>query len=111
MKRLWFAFLNSLDGLVAAWRGEAAFRQEAIAAIFLIPLALFIAPDAVSMALMMGSIFMVLMVELINTAVESAIDRIGLHRDDLAKKAKDTASAAVLVALTNAVIVWIVVLI
>ncbi|MBE9062098.1 diacylglycerol kinase [cf. Phormidesmis sp. LEGE 11477] len=110
MKRLWSAFLNSVDGLAAAWRDEAAFRQEAIAAVLLIPLAILIAPDTVSMALLISSVLIVLAVELINTAVESAIDRIGLHRDDLAKKAKDTASAAVLVALINALIVWIVVL-
>lgn len=111
MKRLWYAFFNSLDGLTAAWRDEAAFRQEVIPALFLVPLAIFIAPDAVSMALMIGSIFIVLIVELLNTAVEAAINRIGLHRDNLAKKAKDAASAAVLVALVNAAIIWIIVLV
>lgn len=100
-----------MDGLVAAWRDEPAFRQEAIPAAFLIPLAVLIAPNAVSMALMIASIFIVLIVELINTAVEAAIDRIGLHRDELAKKAKDTASAAVMVSLVNAAVVWLVVLI
>lgn len=111
MKRLWSALFHSIDGLVAAWRDEAAFRQEVVPAAILIPLAVLIAPDAVSMAMMIGSIFIVLIVELINTAVEATVDRIGLHRDDLAKKAKDAASAAVLVSLVNAVIVWAVVLI
>ena len=111
MKRLWYALFHSLDGLAAAWRDEAAFRQEVIPALFLIPLAVFLAPDAVSMALMIGSIFIVLIVELLNTAIEAAINRIGLHRDELAKKAKDAGSAAVLVALVNAAIVWIIVLI
>jgi len=111
MKRLWSALFHSMDGLAAAWRGEAAFRQEVVAAIFLIPLAVFLAPDAISMALMIGSILIMLIVELLNTAVEAVVDRIGLHRDDLAKKAKDTASAAVLIAIVNAIIVWAAILI
>ena len=111
MKRWWSAFLNSTDGIVSAWRGEAAFRQEVVLALFSIPLAILIAPDSVSMLLLIGSILMLLAVELLNTAVEATVDRIGLHRDDLAKKAKDTASAAVLIALVNAVMVWTVVLV
>lgn len=106
MKRLWSALFHSIDGLIAAWRDEAAFRQEVVPAVFLVPLAVFIAPDTVSMVLMIGSILIVLIVELLNTAVETAVDRDGSRRDDLAKKAKDTASAAVLVALINVVIVW-----
>ena len=108
MKRLWFAFFNSVDGLIAAWRDEAAFRQEVVSAVFFIPIAVFIAPDTVSRALMIASILVVLIVELLNTAIESVVDRVGLRHHDLAKKAKDTASAAVLVALANAVIVWII---
>ena len=111
MERLWFAFFHSIDGLVAAWSDEAAFRQEVIPAVFLIPLAVFIAPDAVSKVLMIGAIFIVLIVELLNTALETAVNRIGLHRDSLAKKAKDTASAAVLLSLVNAAIIWMIVLI
>lgn len=97
--------------MAAAWRGEAAFRQEVVLAIFSIPLAVLIAPDVVSMMLMIGSILMLMTVELLNTAVEATVDRIGLHRDNLAKKAKDTASAAVLIAIVNAVMVWAVVLV
>lgn len=111
MKRLRAALLNSIAGLVAAWRDEAAFRQEVIAAAFFIPLAIFIEPHTESRVLMIGSIMVVLIVELLNTAVEAAVDRSGLHRDDLAKKAKDTASAGVLVAIVNALIVWALVLI
>lgn len=111
MKRLWSALFHSIDGLVAAWRDEPAFRQEVIPAAFLIPLAVFVAPNAVSLALMISSILIVLILELINTAVEAAIDRIGLHRDELAKKAKDAGSAAVLLSLINAAVVWAVVLI
>ncbi|MEL6490476.1 MAG: diacylglycerol kinase, partial [Cyanobacteria bacterium J06621_3] len=110
MKRLWAALFHSIDGLVAAWRDEAAFRQEVVPAVFLIPLAAFIAPDAVSLVLLIGAILIVLIVELINTAVEAAVNRIGLHRDELAKKAKDAASAAVMLSLGNAVMVWVLVL-
>ena len=111
VKRLWSALLNSIDGLKAAWRDEPAFRQEVIPATLLIPLAVFIAPNNTAMALMISSIFVVLIAELLNTAIEATVNRIGLHRDDLAKKAKDAASAAVFVALVNAAIVWIVVLV
>ncbi|MEO1389478.1 MAG: diacylglycerol kinase [Cyanobacteria bacterium J06634_6] len=110
MKRLWAALFHSIDGLVAAWRDEAAFRQEVVPAVFLIPLAAFIAPDALSLVLLIGAILIVLIVELINTAVEAAVNRIGLHRDELAKKAKDAASAAVMLSLGNAVMVWVLVL-
>ena len=108
MKRLWSAFFYSVDGLTAAWRDEAAVRQEVISAMLFIPLAVLCAPDTVSRALMIASILVVLIVELLNTAVEAVVDRIGTRHHDLAKKAKDTASAAVLLALINAAIVWLV---
>ncbi len=110
MERLWFAAIHSIDGLVAAWRGEAAFRQEVVLTVFLIPLAGWVAPNAISGALMTGSILIVLIIELLNSAVEAVVDRTGLHHDNLAKKAKDTASAAVLIALLNAAITWAIVL-
>lgn len=111
MKRLWFAFFYSLDGLVVAWREEAAFRQEVIFSVICIPLAIIIAPSAVSRALMIGSILIVLVVELLNTAVEAVVNRVGLNHDSLAKKAKDTASAAVFVALINAATIWLIFLV
>ena len=111
MKRLWFALSYSFDGLAAAWRDEAAFRQEVALAIVFIPLAVFIAPSTVSRALMIGSILIVLVIELLNTAVEAVVNRIGLDHDSLAKKAKDAASAAVFVALVNAVTIWLIVLV
>lgn len=110
MKRIWRAFFYSIDGINAAWRGEPAFREEAILAAIMIPAACFLAPDKLSLILMVGSVLLVLALELVNTAVEAAIDRIGPDIHPLSKKAKDAASAAVLVALVNAGMVWGVIL-
>lgn len=106
MMRLWNAFFYSLAGLRTAWQDEAAFRQELILAAILIPAAFFLAPDKISFILMVGSVLLVLMVELLNTAIEAAINRIGSDIHPLSKKAKDTASAAVFIALLLAVFVW-----
>jgi diacylglycerol kinase (ATP) len=106
MKRLWFAFCYSLAGLRAAWRDEEAFRQEAIAAAILIPAAFYFAPDKLSLAMMVASVLLVLLIELINSAIEAAIDRHGTEIHPLAKKAKDTASAAVLITLVLCAFVW-----
>lgn len=110
MKRIWRAFIYSLNGIAAAWRDEPAFRQEAVLAGLMIPTAFFLAPDKLSLILMIGSVLLVIALELVNTAVEAAINRIGPEIHPLAKKAKDTASAAVLVALLNAGFVWAVIL-
>lgn len=110
MERLIRAFGYSLEGLRAAWRDEQAFRLEVIVAAFMLPLAVMLAPDAVSLALMAGSILLVMIVELLNSAVEAAIDRIGEDIHPLSKKAKDIGSAAVLVAIGNAGIIWVIVL-
>lgn len=110
MKRIWLAFLYSIYGLTAAWRDEAAFRQEVVLAAIMLPAAFFLAPDKIALLLMVGSVLLVLALELLNTAVEASINRIGLEIHPLAKKAKDTASAAVLVALINAGFVWTVIL-
>lgn len=110
MERIWRAFFYSIDGIIAAWRDEPAFRQEAVLAVIIIPAACFLAPDKLSLILMIGSVVLVLALELVNTAVEAAINRIGPEIHPLSKKAKDTASAAVLVALLNVAFVWGVVL-
>lgn len=110
MERVWRAFFYSIDGITAAWRDEPAFRQEAVLAAIMIPAAFFLAPDKLSLILMIGSVVLVLALELVNTAVEAAINRIGPEIHPLSKKAKDTASAAVLVALVNAGFVWAVIL-
>ena len=95
----------SLQGLVAGW-GETAFRQEALAAIVLVPLAFFVGQDWVEVALLAGSVLLVMIVELLNTGIESCIDRIGPEWHDLSKRAKDMGSAAVLLSLLLCAGVW-----
>ena len=106
MKRLWFAFIHSLHGFRAAYRDEAAFREECWLALILIPLACLIAPTRLDLVLMVGSVLLLMLVELFNTAVEATVNRISLEIHPLAKKAKDTASAAVLVAILIMLITW-----
>ena len=105
-ERIWHATLISLQGLRSGW-AETAFRQEAIIAMIAIPLAFWLGRGWVEVALLAGSVVLVLIVELLNTAVESAIDRIGPEWHDLSKRAKDTGSAAVLLALIVAGCIWL----
>ena len=106
LNRLWHATGYSLNGLRAGW-DEAAFRLEAQMAIVLIPLAFWLGHDWVQTALLAGSVVLVMIVELLNTAVEAAIDRIGPEWHDLSKRAKDMGSAAVLLATLLAGGVWL----
>lgn len=105
-KRVWNAFFYSLEGFRAAWKHEDAFRQETLLAVVLIPLAFLLADAALERALMIASILLVLIVELINSAIEATVDRISLENHQLAKRAKDIGSAAVLIALINVLVVW-----
>lgn len=105
LSRVWHATGYSLAGLRAGW-GEPAFRQEAIAAILLVPLAFWLGQSWVETALLVASVVFVMVVELLNTAVETAIDRIGPEWHDLSKRAKDMGSAAVLLSLLLCVGVW-----
>ena len=100
----------SIDGLAGAWRTEGAFRQEVIIAAILIPIACLIPVPVLHRGLMVASVLMVLVVELLNSAIEAAIDRVSMDRHPLSKKAKDTGSAAVLVAILVAMLVWAAVL-
>ncbi|HUQ28893.1 MAG TPA: diacylglycerol kinase [Usitatibacter sp.] len=100
------AFRYSIEGLAATWRTEGAFRQEVLVAAVLIPLSAFLHVTLLEHALLVGSVLMVLMVELLNSSMEAAIDRISLDRHPLSKKAKDTGSAAVMLAVLLATIVW-----
>lgn len=106
LRRVLNATRNSADGLAAAWRHEAAFRQELLLAIVLVPVALLLDVPGTGKALMIASVLLVLIVELLNSAVEAAIDRISLDRHPLAKRAKDVGSAAVMIALLNVAAVW-----
>ncbi|MEY4652336.1 MAG: hypothetical protein RI884_917 [Pseudomonadota bacterium] len=104
-RRLWHAAGYSLAGLRAAWH-EKAFRLEAIVAAFLLPLAFWLARSWVEAALLVGSVLLVMIVELLNTSVESAIDRIGPQWHALSKRAKDMGSAAVFLSLLLAAGIW-----
>jgi len=104
--RVWNAFHYSMAGLAAAYRNEDAFRQEVWLAVLVIPLALWLPASGIGKALMVASVLLVVIVELVNSAVEATVDRISLDRHHLAKRAKDIGSAAVFVALVNAVVVW-----
>lgn len=106
LRRLINALAYSADGLRAAYRHEDAFRQEVILAALMIPLALLLPASGTGHALMIGSVLLVLVVELVNSAIEAAVDRISLDRHRLAKRAKDIGSAAVLIALVNVVATW-----
>lgn len=108
--RLWNAFGYSLAGFRAAYKHEDAFRQEVLLAIVLVPMALWLPASHVGKALMIASVLLVIIVELINSAIEATVDRISLENHDLAKRAKDIGSAAVLVSLVNVVVVWALVL-
>jgi diacylglycerol kinase (ATP) len=106
LRRVWNALFYSIEGFKAAYRHEDAFRQECLLAIILIPLACFMPAGGVGKALMIASILLVLIVELLNSAVEAAVDRISLENHQLAKRAKDIGSAAVFVSLANVAVVW-----
>ena len=110
LDRLVHAFGYSLQGLRAAFAGESAFRQEVAAAIVLMPLAIWLGSYGVERALLMSSIWLVLIVELLNSALEAAIDRISFDHHELSKRAKDFGSAAVLLSLVLAASVWAAVL-
>lgn len=110
LRRLWNAFHYSLAGFSAAFKNEDAFRQESLLALVLIPTALFLPVAPTSKAMMIASVLLVLIVELLNSAVEATVDRISLEDHLLAKRAKDIGSAAVLLSLANLIVVWLFVL-
>lgn len=102
----WHSSLTALAGLREAWQHEDAFRQEILVAAVAIPVALFLPVSNVGKALLAGSILLVLVVELLNSALEAAVDFASLERHPLAKRAKDVASAAVMLSIVNALAVW-----
>jgi len=110
LSRLIRATLYSFDGLVSAFVSETAFRQEVALFAILSPLTFVFDVSASERALMVASLMLVLIVEIINTAIEATIERISNERHPLSKKAKDCASAAVFLSLVNAVLVWLLIL-
>ena len=106
LSRLWHAAAFSLSGLRAGW-GETAFRQEVLAAVVLVPLAFWLGASWTETALLAGSVLIVMTVELLNTAIEACVDRIGPEWHALSKRAKDMGSAAVLLSLLLCAGIWI----
>lgn len=104
--RVFHAAIYSWQGLKATFKHEAAFRQELALAVILIPLAIWLTTDAVELSLLIGSVFLVLIVELLNSAIEAVVDRFGGEMHKLSGRAKDIGSAAVLISLLNAALVW-----
>ncbi len=101
------AFQFTCDGLVATFKSEAAFRQELALAVILIPLALWFGPSGIAKAVMVGSVMLVLVVEILNSAIEAVVNRFGPEWNAYSKFAKDAGSAAVFLALCNVGIVWL----
>ncbi len=97
----------SWQGMVAAYKNEEAFRQETFLALILTPVAFFIADTGVELALLLGSLLLVIIVELLNSGIEAVVDRIGLEKHELSGRAKDIGSAAVFFSLLNVAIIWL----
>jgi len=110
LRRIVSAARYSVDGLIAAARNEDAFRQELALATVFIPLAFWVGRTGVERALLIGSVLLVLIVELLNSAVEATVDRISFENHRLAKRAKDIGSAAVMLTLAGAGLTWLLIL-
>ncbi len=110
LRRIVSAARNSISGIAEAARCEDAFRQEALLAAALVPVAFLAGRSGLERAMLAGSILMVLVVELLNSAVEATVDRISFENHRLAKRAKDLGSAAVLLSLGIAAVVWLLIL-
>lgn len=110
VRRILRALLNSLDGLAACFRHELGFRLEVLAVAVLGPVAIWLGADGVERALLLGTLLLIPLVELLNSAVEAVVDRIGTELHELSGRAKDLGSAAVLVAILVAAVTWILVL-
>ena len=107
LKRLINAFFFSLAGFKAAWKNEEAFRQEIIAGIVIIPAGFFLGETGTQKAVLLLSYFIIPLVELLNTAVEATVDRVGMEKHELSGRAKDLGSASVFLSICVAAIVWI----
>ncbi len=106
IRRIVNATRYSANGLRAAWQNEAAFRQELVLALLLVPIAIWLGQTAFERLLLICSCLLVLLVELINSAIEATVDRIGSEQHELSGRAKDLGSAAVLVSLVIVVLTW-----
>jgi diacylglycerol kinase (ATP) len=106
LRRLGKAFGYSRAGFVAAFQTQAAFRLDVLVCVILFPLSFWLGQSAAEKALLIGSLVLLLMAEILNTAIESVVDRVGLEYHQLAGRAKDLGSAGVLLALINGIFVW-----
>ena len=106
--RICRAFFYSWDGLKAAFQNEAAFRLELILACLMIPIPFFLSINFSMRAMMVGSVFLVLIVEILNSAIEAIVDRVSLDQHPLSKRAKDLGSAAVFLCLINVLGIWLI---
>jgi len=103
------AFIYTFAGLKAGWKNELAFRGEVVVAIIMVPLGIWLGRTAVEQALLIASILLILVTELLNSALEAVVDRIGPQRHELSKRAKDMGSAAAFIAMVTAALVWIII--
>ena len=106
MHRLLLAFVNSWKGFKGALASEEAFRQEVMLAVVLLPLGVWLGKNGVEKALLVASVLLILIVELLNTGIETVVDRIGLERHELSGLAKDVGSTAVLLSFSVLIVVW-----
>ena len=111
LRRLMNAFGYSIAGTLAAFKHEDAFRQEIVLAVVLTPVALYFGETAIHQALMISSLLFIIVVELLNSSIEAAVDRISVKHHKLAKRAKDIGSAAVFFSLINAAVIWFLLLV
>lgn len=103
------AFKYTFAGLASAWKNELAFRGEVVVAIIMVPLGIWLGRSAVEQALLIASILLILLTELLNSALEAVVDRIGPERHELSKRAKDMGSAAAFISMVTAALVWIII--
>lgn len=106
LTRIALSFANSWQGFKGAFKAEEAFRQEVGLAVVLIPLGIYLGKSGFERALLVSTVLLVLIVELLNTGIETVVDRVGLERHELSGLAKDVGSMAVLFSLTNFLVVW-----
>ena len=111
LRRLINAFSYSIAGTLAAFKYEDAFRQEVILTAILTPVAIYYGETGIAQALMIGSLLLIIVVELLNSSIEATVDRISVKHHKLAKRAKDIGSAAVFFSLINAAVVWFLILV
>lgn len=109
-KRIFKAYFYSIQGLKAAFRYEAAFAEELILIAIMLPIGIWASDNNTERALLLGSLFLILITELLNSAIEAVVDRIGPEHHELSGRAKDLGSAAVFLTLINGAIIWLLVL-